>query len=343
MNAFSRVAGLRVRNAAPADREAISAFVEAHPDATLFHLPQWLEAVEAGCRQRGHYLLADDENGAIAGLVPLVELRSPLFGKGLVSTGFGIGGGIIGEGVDALAAAAWALAGERGCASVELRGGALPIGWDRREGVYADFSKELLADDEAILKAISRRQRAEVRRAQGFGLDVATGRDLDSHYRIYSESVRNLGTPVFPRALFEAMLAAFGERADIVTVSRDGRPLSSVFSFYFRGTCYPYWGGGTMEARTWRANDLLYYELMRHAARRGCTRFDFGRSKFGTGAFAFKKNWGFEPQPLVYATRGETRDSNPLDPKYRLQVALWRKLPLWLANSLGPPIARGLG
>ena len=155
--------------------------------------------------------------------------------------------------------------------------------------------------------------------------------------------MRNLGAPVFPRRLFAAMLDAFGDDADILTIRAGGRPVASVLSLYHRGTVYPYWGGGTAEARALRANDLLYYELMRHAVRRGCTRFDFGRSKLGTGAFAFKKNWGFAPRPLVYAGRGNVRDTNPLSPKYRLQVALWRKLPVWLANRLGPPIARGLG
>jgi lipid II:glycine glycyltransferase (peptidoglycan interpeptide bridge formation enzyme) len=116
-----------------------------------------------------------------------------------------------------------------------------------------------------------------------------------------------------------------------------------VLSLYWRGTVYPYWGGGTHAARAARANELMYYELMRHAARRGCTRFDFGRSKVGTGAYAFKKNWGFAPSSLVYAHWGESREVNPLNPRYRLRIALWRRLPLWLANALGPTLARGLG
>ncbi len=91
----------------------------------------------------------------------------------------------------------------------------------------------------------------------------------------------------------------------------------------------------------------MYYSLMLHARKRGGRRFDFGRSKFGTGAFAFKKNWGFEPQPLAYAVRtadGQApRQINPLNPKYRLQIALWQRLPLAVANRIGPWIARGLG
>ena len=338
MNAFAPLAAVRAAEAP--DRAAVRAFVHAHPGATPFHLPEWGEAVEKGCGHRSLTLLAE-RGGRLVGLLPLSEVRSPLFGSALVSTGFGVEGGVLGEGADALAEAAWVLAQSRGCASVELRGGPVPTGWARNEGVYFGFTRDLAQDDEAILKAIPRKQRAEVRRALGTGLQVEVGRDLDSHYRVYAESVRNLGTPVFPRALFAAVLE--GMDADILTVRREGKPLSSVLSLYFRGTVSPYWGGGTRDARAARANELLYFALMRHAAARGCTRFEFGRSKAGTGAFAYKKNWGFEPRPLVYAAQGAKRETNPLSPKYRLQVALWKKLPLWAANRLGPPIARGLG
>jgi FemAB-related protein (PEP-CTERM system-associated) len=345
MNAFTPVSALAIRPAESADRAEIAAFLKRHPHATPFHRIEWGEAVENGCHQRGHMLIAEGDRG-IHGLLPLTEVRSPLFGSALVSTGFGVGGGVLGEGADRLAEAAWSIARQSGCASVELRGGALPTGWEQRTGTYANFARDLPQDDDAILKAIPRKQRAEVRRALSFGLGVTTGtsaQDRAAHYRVYSESVRNLGTPVFPRALFEAMLDRFGADADILTISRKGVPLASVLSLYMNGTVYPYWGGGTSEARAARANDLMYFELMRRAARRGCTRFDFGRSKLGTGAFSFKKNWGFTPEPLTYAVRGDTREINPLSPRYRLQTAVWSKLPLWLANRLGPPIARGLG
>ena len=143
------------------------------------------------------------------------------------------------------------------------------------------------------------------------------------------------------------MLDGFGDDADILTISEAGLPLASVLSLYFNGCVYPYWGGGTFAARGRRANDLMYFALMRHAAARGMTRFDFGRSKAGTGAYAFKKNWGFNPKPLTCALRtadgAAPREINPMSPRWRLQTAVWRNLPLWLANRLGPPIARGLG
>ena len=356
MNAFAPVAGVTVRAADlhdPAERERIAAFVAAEPAAEVFHQPQWSLAVERGCGQRSHYLIAEDRAGALQGILPLTQVRSILFGSALVSVGFGVGGGIVarnGDAAEALAEGAWRLAVKLGCLTAELRGGEPPEGWIVQEGAYAGFARDLQQEDEAILKAIPKRQRAEVRRAQTFGLDVQIGSseaDRRAHYRAYSESVRNLGTPVFPRRLFDAMLDAFGQDADILTVRKEGEVLSSVLSFYFKGTVLPFWGGGSPAARRWRANELMYYELMRHGARRGCTRFDFGRSKVGTGAYAFKKNWGFEPKPLVYAVRtsdgAPPRDINPLNPKYRLKIALWKKLPLWLANRAGPLIARGLG
>lgn len=344
MNAHAPLAAPAVRIADPAE-PALEMFVRAHAGATPFHLPQWSRAVEAGTGQRTHLLVAE-QNGAIRAYLPLSEIRSPLFGNLFASTGFGVDGGILS--LDPAASALLAdevvkLAERMDCPAIELRGGIPPEGWRVSEGSSVGFARDLAQDDEAILKAIPRKQRAEVRRALGFGLDVTIDRDVATHHRVYGESVRNLGTPVFPRRLFEAVLDAFGEEADILTVSKDGKPLASVLSLYFKGTVYPYWGGGTHAARAARANELMYYALMCHSAARGCTRFDFGRSKTGTGAYAFKKNWGFEPQPLRYAQYGETRDANPLSPKYRLRIALWRRLPLWLANRIGPHIARGLG
>jgi FemAB-related protein (PEP-CTERM system-associated) len=333
-------------------RAAIEGFVDSNPDAQLFHQPAWAAAVERGCGAGAHYLVAEGEGG-IKGLLPLSEVRSRLFGNSMVSVGFGVGGGILADEAqvaDALAAEAWRIALRHGCDSVELRGGVLPDGWQRQEGIYADFTAPLGKDDQANLLSIKKRQRAEVRRAEGFGLEFRSGRtdaDLDAHYRAYSASVRNHGTPIFPRSLFEAMGDEFGEDSVVVTAWKDGRPLSAIFSFYFKGTVYPFWGGGTAEAREWRANEWLLYRLMCHASRRGCARIDYGRSKLGTGPYAFKKNWGLEPRPLVYAVRtadgARPREMNPLSPKYRLQTALWRKLPLAVANRVGPHIARGLG
>jgi FemAB-related protein (PEP-CTERM system-associated) len=350
---LARPIGLRVADLSDAsERARIAAWVRDHPEGTPFHLPAWSVAVARGCRQKSHYLLAERGNGDIAGALPLTEMHSPLFGRALVSAGFGVGGGILADDAAAaaeLAEAAWVLAGRLSCPTVELRGGAHPGGaWFADDTTYLGFNRDLAADDEAELLAIPRKQRAEVRRSLGNNLEIEVGSaDVAAHYAIYAESVRNLGTPVFPRTLFAEVLRAFDDAADLLTVRHRGEAVASVLSLYWKGMVYPYWGGGTEAARGLRANDAMYFALMRHARERGCTRFDFGRSKAGTGAAAFKKNWGFEPQPLCYFTRAPegvaARKINPLDPKFSLQVRAWKRMPLWAANRLGPWIARGLG
>ena len=109
----------------------------------------------------------------------------------------------------------------------------------------------------------------------------------------------------------------------------------------------PFWGGGTYAARGLRANERMYFELMLHARARGLTVFDFGRSKTGSGAWSYKRNWGFEPEPLSYASwtapGAERRDADPTSDRHARQIALWKALPIAVANRLGPAIARGLG
>jgi FemAB-related protein (PEP-CTERM system-associated) len=170
---------------------------------------------------------------------------------------------------------------------------------------------------------------------------------VDGLHRVYAESVRNLGTPVFPKRYFAALQQVFGDACQVLTVQHDREPVSSVMSFFFRDEVLPYYGGCTEAARPVAANDFMYWEVMRRAAERGCRLFDFGRSKYGTGAFSFKKNWGFDPEPLTYEYKlirsVELPDINPLNPKYQLFIALWKRLPLPVANVVGPWLARDLG
>lgn len=339
----------------PEERARIEAFVKRHPQGTPFHRPVWLDAVAQGAGCRALALLLE-RCGEIAAYLPLSEIHSPVFGRLLASSGFGVGGGVLAsEGVDgnAIFAAAEELAERRSCPTVELRGGLLPEGrdgWTLRTDSHCGFVMPLAGDDDAQLGIIPRKQRAEVRKGMANVLTVDTGTgesDRCAHYAVYAESVRNLGTPVFPRALFDAVLDGFGDDADILTVRHEGKPVASVLSLYHSGAVMPYWGGGTRQARTLRANDRMYYELMLHARRRGCTHFDFGRSKSGSGAYHFKRNWGFEPRPLAYAgwtaPGAEKRNADPTSASHALQIAIWRRLPLPLANRLGPAIARGLG
>ena len=351
MNApFALTEQVRAADLAQPDEAArIERFV-AEQSGALFHRPAWLRAVERGTGQRARGLLAE-KGGAIAGWLPLTEVHSPIFGRMLASSGFAVGGGVLAgreATAVALCRAAEAMAVRLSCPTIELRGGAAPGDWLHRDDTHCGFVAPLMADDEAQLLAIPRKQRAEVRKGLENDLEVTVGasaEDRAAHYAVYAESVRNLGTPVFPHALFDACLDELD--GDILTVRDAGKPVASVLSFYHGGAVLPYWGGGTLAARGLRANDRMYFELMRHARQRGCTRFDFGRSKTGSGPWAFKKNWGFTPEPLSYASwtapGADKRDADPTSSKHAARIALWRHLPLALTNRLGPPIARGLG
>jgi len=220
-------------------------------------------------------------------------------------------------------------------------------GWLTRPDLYVTFRKPIEADHDKNLKAIPRKQRAMVRKGIQNSLHSVVNRDVRQLHGIYAESVRNLGTPVFSRRYFALLAEVFADDCDILTVLDGDNPIAAVMNFYFRDEVLPYYGGGTKLARQRAANDFMYWEVMRRAADRGCRLFDFGRSKLGTGAFDFKKNWGFVPEHLCYryklAPGASIPDHNPLNPKYRLFIAGWKRLPLAVANAIGPSIVRGLG
>lgn len=352
MNAPFAVAAERVRTVdlrQPDEAARIEGFV-AESGGSVFHRPAWLRAVERGTGQRARGLLAE-KGGTISGWLPLTEVHSPVFGRMLASSGFAVEGGALAPREAtalALGRAAEEYALRLSCPTIELRGGSAPADWLLRTDSHCGFVWRLADDDEAQLLAIPRKQRAEVRKGleQDFGISVGSAADdRAAHYAVYAESVRNLGTPVFPRALFEAVLDEFN--ADILTVRYRGEAVASVLSLYHGDAVLPYWGGGTRAARGLRANDRMYFELMLHARERGCRSFDFGRSKTGSGAYFFKKNWGFEPEPLSYsswtAPGAERRDADPTSARHAARIALWKALPLPIANRLGPLIARGLG
>jgi len=196
--------------------------------------------------------------------------------------------------------------------------------------------------------AIPRKQRAMVRKGIKNGLSATVDAGVERFFRLYADNVHRHGTPAMPRRYFETLKQVFGPDCEILTVSApDGRPLSSVLSFYFRDEVLPYYAGDDESARELAANDFKYWELMRRACARGLRVFDYGRSKAGTGSYAFKKNWGFEPTPLHYEYQLYRRDSvpqnNPANARFGLMIAAWRRLPIGVANWLGPHIVRHLG
>ena len=325
------------------------AFVKASPAGTFFHLSGWKDVMEKTFRHRT-YLLVAEEAGAIAGVLPLVHVKSRLFGNSLISMAFCTYGGPVGapEAIASLDERARAFADELKVDYLEYRSieRSFPD-YKCKDSLYVTFRKEISADHDANMKAIPRKQRAMVRKGIGFELQGEIDTTPERLFRIYSESVRNLGTPVFPKSLFGNLLKSFGGDVDIITITHKGEALSSVMNFYFRDEVLPYYGGSIFAARPVAANDFMYWEVMRRAADRGYRIFDYGRSKVGTGSYSFKKNWGFEPQPLHYEfylrNSDDLPDISPKNPKYQAMIAVWKKLPVPVANAIGPFVSRALG
>ncbi|HLI67245.1 MAG TPA: FemAB family XrtA/PEP-CTERM system-associated protein [Caulobacteraceae bacterium] len=326
------------------------AFVRAHTKATFFHLSAWRHVAQDVFGHPAHYLSLE-RDGEVAAVLPLVEIRSRLFGHALISNAFCVGGGPLASDDVALAEIvghAEALGRKLGADYVELRDTALAgPEWLERDDLYAGFEASIATSEEENLKQIPRKQRAVIRKALGQGMTTTIDPTPDTFFDLYARTMRDHGTPALPRRFFEKLMAAFGDDCEVLTVRAEGRPVSSVLSYFFRDRVLPYYTGSRLEARGLGANDLMYWALMRRAVERNCTIFDFGRSKVGTGPYSFKRNWGFEPRPITHQYRLLKRttlpDVNPTNPRYTAMIRAWRALPVPLATAISPMLSRSLG
>lgn len=344
---------LNIKRLMPADiatAKRWDAFVMACPEATFFHRAGWQKIVQDIFHHDTYFLYAESDEG-VQGVLPLGHVNSWLFGNSLAGLPFAVYGGIAAANeqvAQALEHEAQQIARRLGVAHLEWRNiNPRHADWPKQD-LYVTFRKEILADDDANLLAIPRKQRAMVRKGIKNGLVSTIDSDVARFFALYADNVRRHGTPALPKRYFQALQAEFGADCEVLTVSApDGRALSSVLSFYFRGEVLPYYAGDFEPARELAANDFKYWELMRRACARGLKVFDYGRSKLGTGSYAFKKNWGFEPTPLHYEyclyKRDDVPQNNPSNARYKLLIATWRRLPLAVANWLGPFVVRNLG
>jgi len=330
-----------------ADPAAWDEFVRSRPAATFFHRSAWQEVVSKsfGYTDRS---IAAWRDGSIRGILPLVQVPTLPWGSALVSSPQAVYGGPVADDDatrDALLAQA-AREGERlGVRYVEYRNvHALPDLPGR--DLYVTFRREILPGVDENMAAIPRNQRRSIRIGTKNELTaVHGGRELlDEFFRIYATSVRNLGTPVFPRALFAALFGAFPEETGILLVRRRGVALAAVLTFYDRGEVLPYYGGSLREGWRYGVNDFMYWSLLVRGMELGARIFDFGRSKRGSGSFDFKRHWGFEPTALAYQyaliRQRSIPDLSPKNPKFSVAIECWKRMPLALATRLGPVLVR---
>ena len=328
-------------------------YVASHPQATFFHRAGWAGVIERSFGLPTNYVYAERQ-GRICGVLPLAHVKSRLFSSnGLTSTPFCVYGGPVADDEPARRALdehALGLRDRLGADFVEFRETArVRPDWSAKDDLYVTFTKQIAPSPAANLLDVPEPQRQVIRRAvKDLKLRAELDDDLDRHFHVYSTSLRDHGTPAFPRRYFQDLKATFGDDCEVLTVfDASGEPLSTVMSFIHRDTIAPYYAGGMAAGRETGAQSFMYWRLIGRAAERGLGRFDFGRSKRGTGSFDFKVNWGFTPTPLAYEFNlrpgQQIPDNNPNNPKYRLFIAAWQRLPVAVANAVGPHLVRSLG
>lgn len=344
---------MHIRPYTPADHQAWDEYVESHPGGTIFHTRSWQDAVAGSFGHREMSLVAASAvNGAerIGGILPLFLISSRIFGRFLVSVPFAeLGGPLSGSQKIALdlTRAAGELTRKQGLDYLELRNKEslpdLPV-----KELYYGFQREILPELDDNLKAIPRKSRRMVRQGIKNQLQASTGHHLlPRFYHLLARNFRLLGTPVFSCAWFEHLLNSFGNKALVMLVQdREGMDIAGVLSFFYRDRVLPYYAGSLIEYRNLAPNDFMYWKLMEYAWENGYKVFDFGRSKQDTGSYSFKTHWGFEPRPLFYQyllhKKQEIPNISPTNPKYKMQIKIWRRIPLSLTRFIGPRISKYL-
>ncbi|WP_224981902.1 FemAB family XrtA/PEP-CTERM system-associated protein [Geomonas agri] len=332
------------------DGQEWDSYVASHPGATSYHRYFWRRVVEESFGHRGFYLLARSGRRSV-GVLPLIHMKSRLFGNFLVSVPFFNYGGVLSSG--AAATEALLKEGERvmaacGASHLELRHLGEPLPGLATRSHKVTMILELAADPEGQWGRFNPKLRNQVRKAQKSGLEVAAGGKelLDGFYRVFCRNMRDLGTPVYGREFFENVLDASGAGARVVSVLFEGEAVASGIMTRFRDRVEVPWASSNRDFRERCPNNMLYWEAIRLAIREGARRFDFGRSTPGEGTYNFKKQWGAEPVPLYwqYLLRQGTSlpELNPSNPKYRMAVKGWQKLPVALTRLVGPAIVRNI-
>jgi FemAB-related protein (PEP-CTERM system-associated) len=323
--------------------------VEQHPSGSVYHLSGMRSVIEQSFGHETDYLTAC-EGQKVVGVLPLVRLTSRLFGDFMVSQPYFNYGGVLALNdavADLLLSAAEQLARHRGCSHIEYRDCALVQGLPVRTDKVAMWLG-LPDSEQQLWQQIGTKVRAQIKRGARFGLEAESGgiELLDDFYRVFAENMRDLGTPVYDKDFFRNLLESMVGDRRLVIVRHQGKPVSAAFLLGYKLRMEVPWASTLRSANCYDANMFLYWELLRQACNSRYRIFDFGRSTQDAPTYRFKKQWGAQPKQLYWhywlRDGGEPPKINPDNPKYRLLISAWKRLPVWLTQLLGPRIVKYL-
>jgi serine/alanine adding enzyme len=328
-------------------------FVTGSPDSSIYHLSGWTELAREVFGHRALFLESRDSSGSLTGVLPVIRQRSWLLGDSATSLAFfNYGGAVAADPVIAqqLMIRASEAAEALGCRYLEFRDiQPRPGEWARRTDKVA-LRLDLPDTAEALSKRLGSKLRSQVKRAEREGTECRTGTValLDDFYAVFAENMRDLGTPVYPKRFFEAILRRFEQHCQLVVIESQGEPWAAAFLVFWRGCAEVPWASCRAKAKPLGANMKLYWELLSLSIGRGCRSFDFGRSTVDSGTDRFKRQWGAEPMPLHWCrwerqgSGHEVSTGERTGKAMQLATAVWQRLPLAIANKLGPLLSGAL-
>jgi FemAB-related protein (PEP-CTERM system-associated) len=333
------------------DRERWDEYVTNSGSSTCYHLTGWKSVIERSFGHKTYYLFSEKDSN-INGVLPLIQLKSMLFGNFMISLPYVNYGGICSDNEDIsdrLLQEAGRIATDTDADHIELRN-TRPM----RDGVPVKTTKvsmrlELPQNPEALWKTFPSKLRSQIRRPEKEGMYVTSGgiEELDSFYAVFLVNMRDLGTPVYSREFFRTILKEFPDTAWICTVyTKSGDPAAAGFLVSFKDTLEIPWASSLRSYNYCSPNMLLYWSVLELACKKGYRAFDFGRSTPGEGTFKFKEQWGARPVQLYWhywmKNGGHLPQLNPKNPKYQMAIKIWKKLPVAVTKIIGPAIVKNL-
>jgi FemAB-related protein (PEP-CTERM system-associated) len=338
---------VEVRPLQPGEESRWDEFVTLSPTGTFFHLSGWKRVIESVLGRQCSYFVAC-RGGKITGVLPLSRLRKPFFGDCLVSLPLAVYGGVCADDVEsyqALLQAGCKLADTLGVQYLELRNrtDAFPTSLPGRD-LYVTFTQDLTPGPEQLFKELPRDTRYAIRKGQKAGLEWTDNLSHREFYELFARSVHRLGTPVFAPELFTCLASEFSKQVRVFGVRKEKLAIAGVLCFYFRDQVLPYYSGALPEFYRDSPNNFMYWNLINQSCNEGFRHFDFGRSKRETGSYHFKSAWSMTMTELRYryhlVNAKEVPHLSPVDPKFQLPVAVWKRLPLSLTKVIGPKVIR---
>jgi len=342
---------MEIQLATDLDKSLWDSYVHSHPESTLYHLMGWKDVIEYIFGHRTWYLITQSERGSVCGILPLVLMKSTLFGRFMVSLPFFNYGGVLADNPmieQSLLTEAIAIAKKEKASHIELRHSRLKDLDLKVKTSKVSMVLDLPDNSDTLFNSFKSKLRSHIRKPEKEGLTSVIGESelLHDFYAVFSKNMRDLGTPVYDKRFFATILITFPQAAKMCVVFYRHKPVAAGMLICFKDKIEMPWASSLREYNFLSANMMLYWSALQYAADRGFKQFDFGRSTPHEGTYKFKEQWGAKPLQLYWhywlPNGSALPELNPHNPRYRYAIKVWQHLPLFITNTLGPKIVKNI-